>query len=230
MNTKTAFNPFQHTTVFFMFGVLCSLVIVQFAFHWNGPHTSRKLIDIGITDFPEFMPVEIHTEKMETLAPVTKPEEKQPEKSQTVINTQVIEVANTKMTLDKFNIKATDIKPIKNPVVINTKTESNDKIWEVVEQAPEFPGGLSALYQWLSRNIIYPEFARSTRIEGIVYVSFIVNENGSISNAKIERGIGGGCDEEVLRVLNNMPAWKAGMQGNSKVKVRYNLPVKFQLG
>ncbi|MBK7108329.1 MAG: energy transducer TonB [Bacteroidetes bacterium] len=229
MNTKTAFNPFQHTTVFFMFGVLISLLIVLYALNWNGPKVSHKILDFSSDDFTDFMPIEIHTEEIKTIAPAPKHVEKTATESTTVVNTQVIEVSNTKMTFDKFNIEAIDIKPIQNPVIITT-TESNDKIYEVVEHAPEFPGGLSALYQWLSRNIIYPEFARDAQIEGIVYVSFVVNENGIISDAKIARGIGGGCDEEVLRVLSLMPAWKAGMQGNSKVKVRYNLPVKFKLG
>ncbi|MBK6729831.1 MAG: TonB family protein [Bacteroidetes bacterium] len=229
MNTKTAFNPFQHTTVFFMFGVLCSLLIVLYALNWNGPKVSHKILDFSSADFTDFIKVEIHTEEIKTIAPAPKPVEKTATESTTVINTQVIEVSNTKMTFDKFNIEAVDIKPIQNPVIITT-TETNDKIYEVVEHALEFPGGLTAMYQWLSRNIIYPEYARNAQIEGIVYVSFVVNENGIIRDAKIARGIGGGCDEEVLRVLSLMPAWKAGMQGNSKVKVRYNLPVKFKLG
>lgn len=229
MNTKTAFNPFQHTTLFFMFGVLCSLVLVQLAINWNGPVLSKKILNIPADNFPEFIPIELHTEKIKTTAPITKPEVKTTTPSAEVINTQVIQVADTKMTIDKFNIEATDIKPINNPIVIEQVNTSEDKIWEVVEQAPEFPGGINALYQWLSKYIVYPEFARTVKIEGIVYVSFVVNESGAISDAKIERGIGGGCDEEVLRVINAMPLWKAGVQANKKVKVRYNIPVKFKL-
>ncbi|MFN3940772.1 MAG: hypothetical protein ACK4IY_09290, partial [Chitinophagales bacterium] len=117
MRTKTAFNPFQHTTLFFLFGVLCSLVIVQCLINWNGPVLAKKILDIPPDNFPEFIPMEIHTEKQKAIAPIKQPA-KTPVVQTTAVRTEVIEVPDTKMTLDKFNIQATDIEPIQNPIVI----------------------------------------------------------------------------------------------------------------
>jgi protein TonB len=86
-----------------------------------------------------------------------------------------------------------------------------------------------ALLRFLSENLRYPSMALETKIEGLVVVQFIIDEKGQISAPSILRGIGGGCDEEAIRVVKRMPAWKPGKQRNRPVKVRYNLPVRFQL-
>lgn len=98
-----------------------------------------------------------------------------------------------------------------------------------VEQMPEFPGGEDALVAYLQRAIKYPSFAAENEIEGTVYVNFIVNEDGSISGSKVTKGIKGGCDEEALRVIKNMPRWKPGKQGGQAVRVLYDVPVTFKL-
>lgn len=97
------------------------------------------------------------------------------------------------------------------------------------EVMPSFVGGEAKLFEYLQRNIKYPPVARETGIEGIVYVTFVVDVDGKIINAKILRGIGGGCDEEALRVISGMPQWKAGYQHGSAVKVQFNIPVSFTL-
>ncbi len=95
-----------------------------------------------------------------------------------------------------------------------------------VAQMPEFNGDLNT---YLFRNLKYPSFARENNIEGRVIVEFIINEDGSITEAKIIKGIGGGCDEEALRVIKNMPGWKAGMHNGKFVKVYFVLPIVFKL-
>lgn len=97
---------------------------------------------------------------------------------------------------------------------------------EYVEQMPEFNGDLSA---YLGNNIQYPLSAREAGITGKVTIQFVVNEDGSVSNAKVIRAIGGGCEEEAIRVINAMPKWKAGRQNGKAVKVFYTLPVKFTM-
>ena len=82
---------------------------------------------------------------------------------------------------------------------------------------------------FLSDHIKYPEMARQTGIQGIVYLNFVVEPDGHISNVTVLRGIGGGCDEESVRVVQSMPNWKPGMQFNRKVRVSFNLPVRFTL-
>ncbi len=98
-----------------------------------------------------------------------------------------------------------------------------------VEQMPEFPGGQDSLISFLARNIHYPEKAKSDSIQGKVVAKFIINTNGTISDATILYDIGGGCGDEVLRVLKLMPVWKAGRQNGRTVAVYYNLPVAFYL-
>ena len=110
--------------------------------------------------------------------------------------------------------------------VVTTVTPPVDKPWIVVDQMPEYAGNLNA---YLASNIQYPEAARNAGIEGRVGVQFVVNEDGSISNVKVMRGIGAGCDEEAMRVLRSMPKWKPGKNNGVAVKVLFNQPITFKL-
>ncbi len=97
----------------------------------------------------------------------------------------------------------------------------------VVEQEPEFPGGMDSLYAWIARNLSYPEQALD--ITGKVFVTFVVEKDGSITNPKILRDIGGGCGAEAIRVVKNMPRWNPGKQRGKPVRVQFNLPINFSL-
>jgi len=98
-----------------------------------------------------------------------------------------------------------------------------------VEQMPTFPGGEDKMTEYLYANMKYPSMARETNIQGKVYVNFIVDEDGKINNVKVIRGIGGGCDEEAVRVVKGMPTWKPGKQNGRTVPVSFNLPIQFKL-
>ena len=98
-----------------------------------------------------------------------------------------------------------------------------------VDVMPEYPGGTQALYTFLAKNIKYPKTAKKNNVEGIVYVKFVVDENGNVKNPVIIRGIGAGCDEEVIRVVKKMPKWKPGEINGIKIAVYYTLPCKFSL-
>ena len=102
-------------------------------------------------------------------------------------------------------------------------------VFNIVEVAPEFPGGMDALYKYLSENLHYPEQAMENGIQGRVYIRFVIEIDGRVTNAKVVRGIGGGCDEEALRVVNAMPKWTPGKQHDKAVRVWYNLPINFKL-
>ena len=112
-----------------------------------------------------------------------------------------------------------------------SKRASSDKgaIFTVVEQVPEFPGGMRALGQYLARNLRYPKEAQQNRIQGRVFVQFVVTQEGDIQSLRILKGIGGGCDEEAVRVVSQMPKWSPGRQNGQAVSVQYNLPIQFQL-
>lgn len=107
--------------------------------------------------------------------------------------------------------------------------DSADEIFDVVESQPKPPGGMSGWNQYLATNLQYPAEARKMGVEGNVIVLFVVNTDGSISDVEILRGIGGGADEEALRVVRNSPNWEAGMQRERLVRTRMRLPIRFKL-
>jgi TonB family protein len=107
--------------------------------------------------------------------------------------------------------------------------DSNDKVFEVVETMPSYPGGMDAMIQYLVANIKYPEEAKKNKITGTVFVTFIVEKDGSINKVKILQGIGAGCDEEAMRVVAGMPKWSPGLDKGKPVRVMFNLPIKFSL-
>ena len=120
----------------------------------------------------------------------------------------------------------------KSAVPAMKKAETGDEsktIFTIVEEMPSFPGGDAARNKFLSENIVYPTQASENGIQGTVYVSFIVNTDGKTENIKILRGIGGGCDEEAMRVVKLMPRWKPGKQNGKMVSVFYTMPVYFKL-
>ena len=125
--------------------------------------------------------------------------------------------------------KPAEGKPAPPPVLDEPKKPVEDKVFIAVEQKPEFPGGEKALLQYLAEHIKYPSMAREAGITGKVFIQFVVGKDGSINDVKILRGIGGGCDEEAMRVVRELPRFKPGMQNGQPVKVQYNLPVQFQL-
>jgi len=110
------------------------------------------------------------------------------------------------------------------------QTESDGiSVFNLVEKQPEFPGGEQALLDYIGSNVHYPKKARKKNIQGTVYISFIVEKDGKVSTVKVLRGIGGGCDEEAVRVVSSMPAWKPGYQRGKPVRVQFNLPIRFIL-
>ena len=101
-------------------------------------------------------------------------------------------------------------------------------VWELQEKA-EFPGGPKAMYEFMSKHIIYPEIALENTIEGTVMVEFTVGADGSVSNIKILKDIGGGCGKEAERVLRMMPKWKPGKQMDVPVQSKFQAPIKFKI-
>lgn len=107
--------------------------------------------------------------------------------------------------------------------------EEDEEVFLVVEEDPEFPGGLGALSQFIADNIKYPQLAKENNITGRVFVSFVVEKDGSVGQVKVLRDIGGGCGAEAVRVVKSMPKWKPGKQRGKAVRTQFNLPVSFEL-
>ena len=104
-----------------------------------------------------------------------------------------------------------------------------DTIMTTVEEPPKFPGGYDALKNFIAENIQYPETARNSGISGIVYVSFVVEKDGSIGDIMVLKSIGGGCDEEAVRVIKLMPNWMPGKQKGQNVRTKFTIPINFNL-
>ena len=109
------------------------------------------------------------------------------------------------------------------------KKVANDKVIEKAEVMPQFPGGDQAMMDFVAKNVQYPEEAKEKEISGRVMVGFIVEKDGSISDVKVVKGIGGGCDEEAVRVVKAMPKWKPGKEKGKPVRVSYMMPFTFKL-
>lgn len=159
--------------------------------------------------------------------PVIKPDEQIQEEEQPVLQKEVIE-AKSAISNVSFD-KGTD--DIAAPVATekNQITEEPDQPFVIVEQMPQFPGGEKEMMKFIKNNLRYPSLAAENGISGTVIVNFVVDRDGRITRIKVVRGIGGGCDEEAVRVLGKMPVWSPGKQGGKAVLVSYTVPFKFIL-
>lgn len=117
----------------------------------------------------------------------------------------------------------TDVRPL------DMVEEPYDATFTIVERMPQFPGGQEEMFKFIGANIKYPEDAVEAGVEGVVYVTFVVDKDGSIGGARVLRGIGSGCDDEAVRVVMAMPKWEPGMQRGKPVRVQYNMPIRYKL-
>lgn len=113
--------------------------------------------------------------------------------------------------------------------VILTLQQKDNRVFTEVEQVPSFPGGLNKFYKFLQQNIKYPAEARQKKIQGKVFITFIIEKDGSFSNLRILRDLGYGCGAEALRVMKLSPKWNPGIQNGHKVRVQYTMPINFTL-
>ncbi|GAB1349215.1 energy transducer TonB [Ignavibacteriales bacterium] len=129
------------------------------------------------------------------------------------------------------DVEFTDGLDDKKPDVVkeDVKKDTKEEVFTFAEEMPSFPGGDGALYAFLGQNIAYPEIAKRAGVEGQVIVTFTVSKTGQISSPRVARGIGGGCDEEALRVVMMMPRWNPGKQNGQPVNVMVTVPIRFQL-
>ena len=184
-------------------------------------------------------PVKIEQPKVEKVkssikftAPVIKKDEDvKPEEE---MKTQE-DLQKTKTTIGAFNVVGNDevggevLKAKEEIAQPEPPKEEENKIFDVVEEQPSFPGGAGALMQWLRDNINYPVIAAENGIEGRVIVQFVVSKTGAISDVRVARSVDPSLDKEAVRVVSSMPNWTPGKQNGSAVNVRYTLPVIFKL-
>ncbi|MCB9182864.1 MAG: energy transducer TonB [Flavobacteriales bacterium] len=143
----------------------------------------------------------------------------------------VLEIVDDEEEVVEEEVVETEVQEntvVEAPVQREEEVEE-EQIFTIVEEQPAFPGGVEEMYKYLGKAVKYPEMAKDAGISGTVYVTFEVDKEGNIKDVKVLRGIGGGCDEEAIRVVKAMPKWKPGKQRGKPVRVQFNLPIKFTL-
>jgi len=203
---------------FFQIGLCVALAGTLYAFNWReGDGEAASLGTLQMEDLTEM-------EIPQTEQKVTPPPPPPPPTLEVVADEEVIEedeIASTEVTQETR---------IEVPVVeMEEEVAAEPEIFTVVEEMPSFPGGDMELLKFMAENTKYPPLARENGLQGIVVVTFVVDERGRIDKVQVLRGIGGGCDEEAVRVVKAMPQWKAGKQRGMPVRVQYNLPFRFTL-
>ena len=143
----------------------------------------------------------------------------------------VLLVANTRGSAQQMTKPNQTVDETKTSEItdIRMKGMDNDTIYDVVDQMPEYPGGMEMLMKYVAENVKYPEAAKEKNISGRVFVQFVIEKDGSVNEVKVLNSIGGGCDEEAVRVVKAMPNWKPGIKDGKPVRVRYNMPFNFKL-
>jgi len=108
-------------------------------------------------------------------------------------------------------------------------SQETDSLYNMIDKPPQYPGGEEARMKYIQDNLNYPKKARESGIEGTVYLTFVVEPDGRITNIEILRGIGGGCDKAAMHVVKNMPRWQPGVQRGKAVRTTFNMPIRFKL-
>ena len=141
-------------------------------------------------------------------------------------------------SMDPFTISGDIVNKLKNKIMTDEDIDievtevgcvDNDTVYQIVEKMPQYRGGEEAMMKYVADNIKYPQEAKDKNISGRVFVSFVIEKDGSVNEVKVVRGIGGGCDEEAARVIKGMPKWEPGMQKGKPVRVNYMMPINFKL-
>lgn len=207
-------------SIFFQIGLILALVLAFTAFEYK-TYEKMTLQDHlrGFDNtFEEIIPITVHHKKpLPPPLPVIKIN-LVPDEVELVNDIEIDANANEETVIEIYV-----------PDLIEEPEIPDDIVVKVPEVFPRFPEGIPGLKAYLGDNVNYPKLAKQLNIQGTVYVGFIVEKDGSISQVEILRSIGGGCDEEAIRVVQNMPQWSPGRQMNKPVRVSFTLPIKFTL-
>lgn len=211
----------------FLLGLTIALSLTLMAFEWASFSMNYKIEEPIIKQ--EFIEI-ITPEKIVLEKP--KPKTSSAPKAEQEIDYKKID--SIKLIKDKdsvFYVKSVSKNngPISDSIIEIEDEDDTAQIIEFPDKSAEFPGGLEALYKYLSENIKYPYIASQIGVQGKVLLRFVVEKNGSISQIEIARGIGSGCDDEAVRVVEGMPNWKPGRKKGLPVRTRFVLPIIFKL-
>lgn len=210
--------------MFFLVGLVFALGIVLLSFEW-------KAYEAEIQDLGNLI-VELEEEE---LIPITQqvPPPPPPPPPQTTIIEIVEDDEELEEELEIEDTEVDEEEVIEWIDIPDEEVVEEPEIFMIVEDMPTFPGGDKELFTYLGKNIKYPAMAKEAGVQGIVYLGFVILEDGSVSDVKVLRGLDGiageKCNKEAVRVVESMPKWKPGKQRGKAVRVQYNLPVRFKL-
>ena len=207
-----------------MIGLVISLSIMFVALEWT-----QKDEVLAADSYP------IVTFVPEDMIPITLPEKKTvPPPPAAIAKADIIEIVKDDADVEDDIMASIEdnqewLDPQEYDFVMVEPEPEPDEVFMVVEDQPEFPGGTAALLEYLRKNIKYPAICRENNIQGRVLVTFIVNKDGAIVEPEIVKSVNPSLDKEALRVISQMPNWKPGYQRGKPVRVKYSVPVNFQL-
>jgi protein TonB len=214
----------QYNGLFYAIGLSISLLLVVTAFEWKFyDDGSVANIDTDINSmFDEVLDI----------PPTEQPPPPPPSKNRFI---EIVEVPDLEEIEEDINIEL-DVDVTEDMVIEQVEIEAPDimeeeaeEIFTVVENQPEPLGGYEAFYKFVGEELKYPTFALRSNVEGRVFVQFVVEKDGTLTDFIVARGIGAGCDQEAVRVLKMAPKWKPGKQRGRAVRVRMILPITFKI-
>lgn len=212
-------------TMYLLIGYVMVLAFMFVAFEWSSRDVTKHDMG-GVSDA-------VFEEEMVPITTQNTPPPPPPPPAPAV--EEIINIVDDNKDIAQVEIKSTEddkqkkveIVKIAPPVQEDDPTEN--EIFTVVEEMPQFAGGESALLQYIAKSVKYPVIAAENGIQGRVICSFVINKDGKVVDATVVRGVDSSLDKEALRVINSMPAWKPGKQRGKSVRVKYTLPVTFRL-
>ncbi|WP_338792437.1 energy transducer TonB [Bernardetia sp. MNP-M8] len=217
----------NYSKMLFGFGLMVSSALVLFAFTWQSEE-QQNLISY---EKP------IMEDEIFDLPPITDVLPPPPPKIQPINPTEIVEVDKVDFDQNPIEINIEDpqidiseiVTDVSNIDQNNFQTEKVDEIFYIVEDPAIFEGGMDAFYKYVAKSLNYPKQARRQGIEGKIFLQFVIDKDGSITDIKVAKGLGFGLDEEAKRVLSECPNWKPARQRGKIVKVRMSIPIMFKL-
>lgn len=213
-------------TMYTLLGLVVALSIVILAFEWKSydKEVEAEQLTQVVQEVEEMI---IQTRQEEPPPPPEEPPQAETTEFEIVDDDQELE--------NEFNIET--FENTGNAEVFIPKVEveeveeetEEETIFTVVEESASFPGGMQELYKYVGSNLVYPQQARETGTQGKVFITFVVEKDGSLTDVKVLRDIGSGCGEEAVRVVKSMPKWKPAKQRGKAVRMQFNLPISFTL-
>lgn len=219
---------------FFMIGLIIALSIFYIALEWGGDETDdESLVDkeaLARRMIKELDMIPMIKEEPKITPKMPKQDKKKAEELK-VVDKKPEEAAQKQ---DDINLVVPEMLPEieehNDPISsVEMTKHQEDSVFRIVEQLPEYPGGISEFMKWLTKNLQYPTTAQRMKMQGKCVVSFIVNKDGSVSDIKVEKPLNQFCDGEAMRVMRKMPKWKPGHMKGEVVRTKIEIPIVFKM-